>query len=83
MGAGHYREDELAAEVSRQVAGQQIGRGSYGGDPLASGARGRRREATTCSVAEPLNPDNKHKLIRGIHQERNQTLVMSAEMQSA
>jgi hypothetical protein len=35
------------------------------------------------SVAQPLNPDNKHKLIRGVHQERNETLMMSAEMQCA
>jgi hypothetical protein len=30
-----------------------------------------------------LNPDNKHKLIRPARQERNETLMMSAEMQCA
>jgi hypothetical protein len=35
------------------------------------------------SVAQPLNPDNKHKLARGIHQERNETLMMLPEMQCA
>ena len=35
------------------------------------------------SVAQPLNPDNKHKLIRGVHQERNETFMMLAEMQCA
>jgi hypothetical protein len=32
------------------------------------------------SVAQPLNPDNKHKLIRGVYKECHETLVLPAKM---
>jgi hypothetical protein len=39
-----------------------------------------RRRPASRSVAQPLNPNNKHKLIRCVHQECHKTFVMSAEM---
>jgi hypothetical protein len=35
------------------------------------------------SIAQPLNPYNKHKIIRRVYQECHETLVMVAEMQCA
>ncbi len=36
-----------------------------------------------CSLAEPLDLDNEHEIIGRINQERNETLVVLAEMQRA
>lgn len=35
------------------------------------------------SAAEPLNPDNEHEVIRWVDQERDESLMMLAEMQRA
>ena len=35
------------------------------------------------SFAEPLDLDDEHQVIRGVDQERNESFVMSAEMQRA
>jgi hypothetical protein len=73
---------------SRWNAGARRGNSSTGGAPvvcLRALAGGRRHDDRVAlrSVAQPLNPDNEHKLIRGVHQERSETLMMSAEMQCA
>jgi hypothetical protein len=47
------------------------------------GSRLPQEPSSLSSVAQPLNPDNKHKLIRGVYKECNETLVMPAEMQGA
>jgi hypothetical protein len=40
-------------------------------------------EARYCSFAEPLEPDDEHEVIRRVDQERDESLVMLAEMQRA
>ena len=40
-------------------------------------------ESQALLIAEPLDLDDKHEIIRRVHQERNQTRAVRAEMQLA
>jgi hypothetical protein len=39
--------------------------------------------SSVCSVAEPLDLDDGHEVIRWVNQERDESFVMPAEMQRA